>query len=50
MQHKITLNVARKGNKETYNKFPMFISTEETTIGLFSNDCKACLVDRKYYS
>jgi hypothetical protein len=34
---------------DTYNKFPLFISTEETTIGLYSNQCTHCYVNLKYF-
>lgn len=42
------LNIARKADKATFNKYPLFISTEETTIGLFSHICKTCTVPVKY--
>ena len=48
--HGAVMNVARKADDKTFNKYPLFFSTEETTIGLFSNACTVCRVPLKYYS
>jgi len=34
--------IQSKKNPGTWNEFPLFITTQESTIGLFSEDCDDC--------
>lgn len=47
-QHEVRMMTQSKSDPDKYETYPLFLTTQESTIGLFSSDCSDCKSKKKF--